>query len=76
MSGTGPALPEVTIDGNGTIPAQRRERRVGASAVQNTRELNGVVHGYFAEIRVGYRPGIGAQAKDRGVLTGERPGEL
>src|ERR1700733_6880181 len=34
------------------IPTQERERRVGAAAAENSRELDRVVHSYPAELRV------------------------
>jgi hypothetical protein len=40
--------------------------------MKNSRELDWVVHGYFAEFRIRHGAGIGAQAKDRCVLTRER----
>jgi len=40
--------------------------------VENSRELDRVVHGYRAKLGVRHRSGICAQAKDRCVLTGER----
>jgi hypothetical protein len=40
--------------------------------VENSRELNRVVHGYRPEFRVRHRSGICTQAKDCSVLSGER----
>jgi hypothetical protein len=40
--------------------------------VQNARELDGVVHGYFTELCVRRRPHISAQARNHCVLPRER----
>ena len=40
--------------------------------MENSREFDRVVHGYRPEFRVRHRSGIGTQAKDRSVLSGER----
>jgi hypothetical protein len=55
-----------------STPAQQGKRRVGATPAQHSRELDRVVHGDPAQLRVRHRPGVCAQAKDRCVLTGER----
>src|SRR5579863_3951349 len=47
------------------VPAQERECRVGAAAVENARELDGVVNSDLAEFRVRYGPGIRTEAKNR-----------
>jgi hypothetical protein len=40
--------------------------------MENSRELGGVVHGYRAKLGIRHRSGIGAKAKDRCILTGDR----
>jgi hypothetical protein len=40
--------------------------------VENSRELDRVIGGYPAELRVGHRVCISAQAKDSGILIRER----
>ena len=55
-----------------TIPAQERERRARTAAVENARELDGAVYSGLAEFRIRYRPRIGTEAKDRGVLARKR----
>src|ERR1700689_5952256 len=53
------------------IPAQECEGRVRAAAAENSRELDGVVHGYCAELRIRHRPRVRAQTKYRSLLSGE-----
>src|SRR5579872_7341595 len=40
--------------------------------MENSRELDGVVHGYRAKLGIRHRSGIGAKTKDRCILTGDR----
>jgi len=40
--------------------------------VENARELDGVVYSGLAEFSIRYRPRVGTEAKDRGVLAGKR----
>ena len=40
--------------------------------MENARELDGVVHDGFAELRLRYRPRIRTEAKDRCVLIRKR----
>src|SRR5579862_8580607 len=53
-------------------PAQERERRARSASVENPRELNGAVYSGLAEFSIRYRPCIGTEAKDRGVLARKR----